>query len=57
MGGSEQWFQNYETMYNEREAGEIEATDEELSDMATEMVIDQMADRADILHDQKKEHG
>ena len=36
----EAWFQHYETLYNEREAGEIEGTDEELSEMADERLVD-----------------
>ena len=50
----EAWFDNYERLYNEREAGEIEGSDEELADLATEEERDQMADQADILSDVAK---
>lgn len=48
------WFQHYERLYDEREAGEIDVDDEELSEMADEAQRDEMADRADILHDERK---
>ena len=51
----EQWFQNYERLYNEREAGEREGTDDELADLATEQERDQAADLADLLHDERRE--
>ena len=52
----EQWFQNYETLYAEREAGEMseDLTDEELADLATEQERDQEAERADRIHDERK---
>lgn len=52
------WFDNYERLYNERDAGEIDEdiTDEDLSEMASEQERDQMADLADIAHDVEK-HG
>ena len=52
----EQWFQNYETLYNEREAGEMseELTDEDLAEMASERERDQEAERADRIHDERK---
>ena len=53
----EAWFQNYETLYNEREAGEREGTDEELADLATEQERDQEADRADLIRDEAKHEG
>ena len=58
MGGSEAWFQNYESLYNQREAGEIdpEMTDEDLAERASERAADQAADLADLLWDEKK-HG
>lgn len=53
---SEQWFNNYETLYNEREAGEREGTDEELSQLALEQEEEQLADLADLANDERK-HG
>lgn len=52
------WFDNYETLYNEREAGEMgeDFTDEDLAEMASERLRDQAADRADLIHDEAK-HG
>ena len=52
----EEWFDNYERLYNERDAGEIDedTSDEELSDRATEEERDQMADRADQISDERK---
>ncbi len=51
------WFDQYERLYNEREAGEMEGevTDEDLSERATEALVDQMGDRADMLNDEKWE--
>ena len=51
----EQWMQNYERLYNEREAGEREGSDDELADLADEELRDQLADRADLAHDAAKE--
>ena len=48
------WFQHYETLYNEREAGEIEGSDELLSELASEREIEEMASRADLAHDERK---
>lgn len=53
MGGSEAWFNNYERLYNEREAGEREGTDEELAELADEELRDQYADRADQINDER----
>ncbi len=49
------WFDQYERLYNEREAGEMdgEVTDEDLSELATEAVKDQYADRADQINDER----
>ncbi len=52
----EAWFQNYERLYNEREAGEREGSDDELAELTSEQQRDQLADLADRLHDEKK-HG
>jgi len=51
------WFDSYERLYNEREAGEIdsELDDCDLAELADEELKDQMADRADLIHDEKKE--
>ena len=51
----EAWFQHYETLYNEREAGERKGTDEELSKLASEREIDEMASQADAMKDAAKE--
>ena len=51
----EAWFRHYETFYNEREAGEIEGSDELLSELAFERESEEMAARADLLHDEAKE--
>ncbi len=58
MGGSEAWFENFERLYNEREAGErdSELTDADLAEMASERERDAEAERADRLHDEWK-HG
>lgn len=50
----EAWFQQYETLYNEREAGEIEGTDEDLAELASAREADAWAERADRLGDEKK---
>ena len=50
----EAWFDNYERLYNEREAGEIEGSDEDLADLATEEERDQHADQADNLSELRK---
>lgn len=50
----EAWFQHYETLYNEREAGEREGSDDELSELASEREIDEMASQADALRDEAK---
>ncbi len=57
MGGSEAWFQNYERCYNEREAGELpeDLTDVDLAEMASEREMEDAADLADRLSDEKKE--
>ena len=52
----EAWFQHYETLYNEREAGEIEGSDELLAELASEKEIEDMAARVDLLSDEAKEH-
>jgi len=51
------WFQEFERLYNEREAGEVDMTDEDLSEMASERLRDQMADKADLIWDERKEGG
>jgi len=54
----EAWFQNYERLYNEREAGEMshELTDEDLCEIASEKMADDFATRADMIKDERK-HG
>jgi len=48
----EQWFQNYERVLAENPS----ISDERAADMARDQQVDQMADRADRLKDEKK-HG
>ena len=57
MGGSDRWFENYERLLDQRDAGELEGdeTDIELAEQASELERDQMADRADQLNDERWE--
>ena len=59
MGGSDRWFENYERLLDQRDAGELEGdeTDIELAERASELEQDQMADRADQLNDEKWERA
>jgi hypothetical protein len=43
------WFAHYERLESEHP----EKNDEELSEMASEAQVDEMADRADMLNDEK----
>ncbi len=55
MGGSPTWFENYERLLDQRDAGELEGdeTDIELAEQASELERDQMADRADQINDDR----
>ena len=53
MGGSDQWFAHFERIDNEREAGELDITDEEAADLADARLIDDIADRADQIADER----
>jgi len=55
MGGSDRWFENYERLLDQRDAGELEGdeTDIELAEQASELERDQMADRADQINDDR----
>lgn len=48
----QQWFENFERVLAENPG----ISDERAAEVAQEMQVDQMADRADRLHDEKK-HG
>jgi len=50
----EMWFSEFEKQWDRREAGEIEATDDELADMATEAMIDRYAGMVDEAHEWAK---
>lgn len=55
MGGyKDMWFDEYERLYNEREGGEIEGTDEQLANRAHEAAVDKIADAADRAKDRRK---
>ncbi len=55
MGGyKDTWFDEYERLYNEREDGEVEGTDEQLANMAHDRVVDKIADAADRAKDRRK---
>ena len=45
----EAWFRNYERLYNERAAGEREGTDEELSDIASQKLKEDISQALDSL--------
>ena len=53
----EAWFVQFERLEAERDAGEIDATDEQLSDMAHDAMVDRMAEQADRLSDEAKYEG
>lgn len=53
-GYKDMWFDEYERRYNEREAGEIEGTDDELAQQAHEAAADKIADAIDRAKDRRK---
>ena len=54
----EAWFQEFERLGAEMEAGEIpQMTEAELSDAAHEAMVDRFADEADMGKDLRRERG
>jgi hypothetical protein len=51
----DQWFDEYERLCAEREAGEIDGSDEDLADQASDAVADRIATRIDQARDRVKE--
>ena len=51
------WFAQFERLDNEREAGELgEISDDQFNQMIDEALMDELAERADRIHDERK-HG
>jgi len=51
------WFTKFERLDAEREAGELgEISDDQFNALIDEALVDEMASRADQIHDEKK-HG
>ena len=54
-GYKDQWFDEYERLYNEREDGERSGTDQQLAELAHERAVDKIADEIDRAKDRRKE--